>query len=103
MTLLWKGVAALGLAIAGLSATAMPAQARDHGYRDGWRGDRDHRWNDRRHWREDRRHWRGDRRDWRRHDGRHYRSHWRGHRQRCWNEWRYDYYRDRRVRVRICR
>ncbi|WP_257540001.1 hypothetical protein [Sphingobium sp. CFD-1] len=94
MTLLWKGAAALGLAIASLGATSVPAQARDHSYRDGWRGDRDHRWNDRRHWR-------GDRRDWRR--DRHYRANWRGYRQRCWTEWRYSYYADRRVRVRICR
>ncbi|EQB02545.1 hypothetical protein FHS51_001611 [Sphingobium wenxiniae] len=84
MTFLWKGVAVLGLAIAGLGATAIPAQARDHHYRDGWRGDRDHRWNDRRHWRDNR-------------------SDWRGHRQRCWIEWRRSPYTGRRVRVRICR
>lgn len=103
MTLFWKSAAALTLTIAGLGATAIPAQAQYHGsgYRDGWRGDRgDHRWNDRRRddrrW-DDRRGWRGDRRYY---NGR---DHYRGYRQRCWNEWRYDRYRDRRVRVRICR
>lgn len=100
MKILWKGAAVLGLAIAGISAA--PAQAQhyrdyrgyDYGYHDGWRGDRygDRRWDGRRDWREHRRHWRGDRR------------HWRGHyRQRCWTEWRYNPYRDRDVRVRICR
>lgn len=99
MNILWKGAAALSLAITALGATAAPAQAQYYGdgYRDGyrdWRGDRDgdRRWDNRRHWRDDRRHWRGDRR--------HY---YRGYRQRCWTEWRYDYYRDRDVRVRICR
>lgn len=99
MNILWKGAAALGLAITALGATVAPAQAQYYGdrYRDGyrdWRGDRDgdRRWDNRRHWRDDRRHWRGDRR--------HY---YRGYRQRCWTEWRYDYYRDRDVRVRICR
>lgn len=101
MKILWKGAAVLGLAVAGISAAA-PAQAQyyrgDYGYRDGWRGDRDwdrrwdRRWDGRRDWRDDRRHWRGDRR------------YWRGHyRQRCWTEWRYNPYRDRDVRVRICR
>ena len=100
MTILWKGAAALGLAIAALGATAAPAQVQYYGYggRDGyreWRGDRDwdRRWDNRRHWRgDDRRYWRGDRR-----------HHYRHYRQRCWTEWRYDYYRDRDVRVRICR
>lgn len=101
MTILWKGAAALGLAITALGATAAPAQAQYYGYGSGyneWRGDRDddRRWDNRRHWRDDRRHWRGA---WRG-DRRHY---YRGYRQRCWTEWRYDYYRDRDVRVRICR
>lgn len=96
MNIIWKGAAALSVAIAGLSMAA-PAQAQYYGgYRDGWRGDRGHHWNngrwDNRRW-DNRRHWRGDRRDWR----------YRGYRQRCWTEWRYDYYRDRDVRVRICR
>ncbi len=73
MNIIWKGAAALGLTVAGLSM-AVPAQAQYHGgYRDGWRGDRGHHWN------------------------------YRGYRQRCWTEWRYDYYRRRDVRVRICR
>lgn len=103
MNILWKGAATLGLAITALGATAAPAQAQyygGYGYHDGYRGHRhddrrwdDRRWGDRRDWRDDRRHWRGDRR-----------GYWRGHyRQRCWTEWRYDYYRDRDVRVRICR
>ena len=105
MTFMWKGAAALGLAITALSATATPAQAQYYGhgsdYRE-WRGDRDwdrrwddrrwddRRWNDRR-W-DNRRHWRGGRPAWRS-----------NYRHRCWTEWRYDYYRDRDVRVRICR
>lgn len=96
MNIIWKGAAALGLTVAGLSM-AVPAQAQYHGgYRDGWRGDRGHHWNNSR-W-DNRRHWRGHRRDWR--DNRRY---YRGYRQRCWTEWRYDYYRRRDVRVRICR
>ncbi|WP_150291215.1 hypothetical protein [Sphingobium estronivorans] len=92
MNILWKGAAALGLAITAMGIGAAPAQAQYYGgYRDGYRGG-DHRWDDRRGWRDDdRRHWRGDRR------------YWRGHyRQRCWTEWRYSHYRDRRVKVRIC-
>ncbi|HUD93749.1 hypothetical protein [Sphingobium sp.] len=99
MKFLWKSVAALTLAVAGLGAATVPAQALDN--RHGWRGDRDGRWDGRRDRRwDDRRHWRGDRRDWRGHRGYDRRY---GYRQRCWNEWRYDHYRDRRVRVRICR
>lgn len=94
MNIVWKGAAMVSLAIAGISAAA-PAQAQYYG---GWRGDRDYRsdhrrWDNNRRW-DDRRHWRGDRRDWRGN---------RGYRQRCWTEWRYDRYRDRDVRVRICR
>ncbi|WP_340264818.1 hypothetical protein [Sphingobium mellinum] len=100
MNILWKGAAALGLTITALGAAAVPAQAQYYGYGDGYRGewrghrdwdrDRDGRW-DRRRWHDD------DRRYWR--DGRdNYR-----YRQRCWTEWRYDYYRDRDVRIRICR
>ena len=103
MNILWKGAVAVGLSITALGATAAPAQAQyyggygyDYGYHD-WRNDRgwdrhwDRRWDDRR-WRDHhRRYWR----DGRRH---HYR-----YRHRCWTEWRYDYYRDRDVRVRICR
>ena len=93
MNIVWKGAAMVSLAIAWLGA-AVPAQAQ--GY--GWRGDRDYRsdhrrWGNDRGW-DNRRHWRGDRRDWRGN---------RGYRQRCWTEWRYDRYRDRDVRVRICR
>jgi len=45
MNIIWKGAAALGLTVAGLSM-AVPAQAQYHGgYRDGWRGDRGHHWN----------------------------------------------------------
>lgn len=99
MNILWKGAAAVSLAIAGI-ATAAPAQAQYHGgYRDGWRGDRDRGWDNRRwdnrRWdgrRDGRRHWRGDRG--------YYRA---AYRQRCWTQWRYDYYRDRNVRVRVCR
>ncbi len=99
MTLFWKGGAVLGLAMAAFTMTAAPAQAqhyRDRGYgwdgpRDGWRGD--YRRGDRRYHR--------DRRDWRGHR-RHYRTAYR-HRARCWSEWRYDRYRHRDVRVRICR
>ena len=98
MNIFVKGAAALGMMVTVLGATAIPAQAQHrgghYGYGDrDWRGHRgDHRrWDDRR-WRErDRRHWR----DGRRH---HY-----SYRQRCWSEWRYDRYRDRNVRVRICR
>lgn len=97
MNILWRGAAALSLAIAGLGAVA-PAQAQHYG-RDGWRDGRDYRgdhrrWDNDRRW-DGRRHWRDDRR--------YHRSHHRGYRQRCWNEWRYDHYRDRRVKVRICR
>ncbi len=102
MNIFWKGVAALSLAVAGLSVTA-PAQAQYYGHRDGWRSDRgDHgRWNRERRW-DNRRHWRGDdRRRWNQRYG--YRDNWRGYRQRCWTEWRYSRYEDRRVRVRICR
>ncbi|KEQ53080.1 hypothetical protein [Sphingobium chlorophenolicum] len=95
MNILWKGAAVLGLTVAAMGAA--PAQAQyygGYGYRDGYRGDRydDRRWDGRRDWRhDDRRDWRGDRR------------YWRGHyRQRCWTEWRYNHYRDRRVKVRIC-
>lgn len=99
MNIFWKGAAAVSLAIAGMAAAA-PAQAQHHGgYREGWRGDRDRGWDNRR--------WDG-RRDGRRWDGR---RHWRGdrgyyraaYRPRCWTQWRYDYYRDRNVRVRVCR
>jgi hypothetical protein len=95
MTLFWKGAAALSLAVAGLGAAAVPAQAQYYGgygsnYRDGWRGDRGDRWDNRRGWRDNRRGWRGH-------------QSYRGHRQRCWTEWRYSHYRDRRVRVRVCR
>lgn len=102
MTFFWKGAAALSLAVTTILAAA-PAQAQYHGDRH-WRGDRDHRWDNRRwddrRW-DNRRHWRGDRRDWRGHRG-YYRPAYR-YRTRCWTEWRYDYYRDRDVRVRICR
>jgi hypothetical protein len=94
MAIFWKGAAALALAVTGLGAAAVPAQAQYHGsgWRDGrearWDGRRDHRrWDDRRHWRHDRG-WRGSRY---------------AYRQRCWTEWRYDRYRHRDVRVRICR
>ncbi len=100
MNLFWKGAAALSLAITGLGAAAVPAQAQHYGG-NGWRGDRDRHWDrgDRRRW-DDRRHWRGGR-DWRGHRG-YYRSNYR-YRSRCWSEWRYDHYRDRNVRVRMCR
>lgn len=100
MNMFWKGAAALSLAITGLGAAAAPAQAQYYGGH-GWRGDRDRHWDNRRwdnrRW-DDRRHWRGGR-DWRGYRG-YYRS---SYRPRCWTEWRYDYYRDRDVRVRICR
>lgn len=98
MNIFMKGAAAVGLTIAALGATAAPAQAQYRGGHYGY-SDRDWRGGDR-HWdRRDGRHWRGEyRRHWR--DGR--RNHYR-YRQRCWTEWRYDYYRDRDVRVRICR
>ena len=96
MKFLWKSAAMLGLAMAGIAATSAPAQAQ-HYRSDGWRGDRDGRWDGRRHW--DNRRW-DDRR--RCYDGRrgYHRS---AYRQRCWDEWRYNAYRDRRVRVRVCR
>ncbi|MEA3541195.1 MAG: hypothetical protein U9R77_03620 [Pseudomonadota bacterium] len=102
MTLFWKGAAALSLAIAGLGAAATPAQAQYHGgygWRDGrevrWDNRRwdDRRWDNGRRW-DGRRHWRGQR-DY-------YRPHYR-YRPRCWTEWRYDRWRHRDVRVRICR
>jgi hypothetical protein len=102
MKLFWKGAAALTLAITGLGAAAVPAQAQHYGGQ-GWRGDRGHdrRWND--HRRDDRR-WnnrRGDRRDWRGYHG--YNRPGYRNRARCWTQWRYDHYRDRNVRVRVCR
>ncbi|MDO7836958.1 hypothetical protein Q4610_18070 [Sphingobium sp. HBC34] len=105
MNLFWKGAAALSLTVAGLGAATVPAQAQYYGGgHHGWRDGRDGRWDDRRwdnrRW-DDRRHWRGDRRDWRGYRG-YNRAHYR-YRTRCWTEWRYDYYRDRDVRVRICR
>lgn len=90
MTLFWKSAAALGLAIASIGATAAPAEAQSWRGRDGWRGDHGSRWDHGRRW--------DNRREWRGHRG--YRG---GYRQRCWTEWRYSHYRDRRVRVRICR
>ncbi|MGV3769201.1 MAG: hypothetical protein ACO1NM_04125 [Sphingobium phenoxybenzoativorans] len=97
MNILWKGVTAVLIAGSAMIAASAPAQAHD---RYGWRGDNyrgDYYRGDR--WRGDR--WdRYDRRDWRRD---HRRSNWRGDRRRCWNEWRYDRYRHRDVRVRICR
>lgn len=96
MNIFWKGAAALSLAITAMGVSAAPAQAQYYrdGYRSDYRGDwngrRDYR-NDRRDWRSDRRHWRDDRRGWRGHG-----------RQRCWTEWRYNHYRDRRVKVRVC-
>lgn len=107
MNILWKGAAAISLAVAGLAAAA-PAQAQYYGqHRDGWRDGRDGRWHNDRRW-DNRRRWDNDRRwngrrDWRGDRRYHGRSAYRGYRQRCWNEWRYDYYRDRQVRVRICR
>ena len=97
MKILWKGAAALCISLAALGASAAPAQAQY--YRDGyreWRGDGegDRRWDDRRRWREHRGYWRDDRRHWRND---------RRYRQRCWTEWRYDHYRDRNIRMRICR
>ena len=104
MNLFWKGAAVLGLALTGIGATAVPAQAQYYGGRDGWRGDRDggrvSRWERERRW-DHRRNWRDDRR-WRGHGGGYYRGH-ASYRQRCWSEWCYDRYADRRVRVRICR
>lgn len=103
MNIFWKGAAVLGLTLTGIGATAVPAQAQYYGDRDGWRGDRDggrdSRWERERRW-EHRRDWRDERR-WRRHSG--YNPYYGGYRQRCWNEWRYDRYADRRVRIRICR
>jgi hypothetical protein len=99
MNILWKGVAAISLALAGIGATAAPAQAQYYGgHHDGWRGDRGHRvdnrrWDNHRRW-DNRRSW--DRR------GHGYRSNHR-YRQRCWTEWRYDRWRHRDVRVRRCR
>ncbi len=101
MNIFVKGATALGLAVMALAATAMPAQAQ---YRGGYYGYGDRDWRSDRGWRDgdrrwDNRRWRdGDRRYWR--DGRRHHSRYR---QRCWTEWRYDYYRDRDVRVRICR
>lgn len=99
MNILWKGVTAVLIAGSAMMAASAPAQARD--YRDGYRYGQNYRGD---YYRGDR--WRGDR--WDRHDRRdwrrdHRRSNWRGDRRRCWNEWRYDRYRDRDVRVRICR
>ena len=102
MNIFVKGAAALGLTITALGAAAVPAQAQyygGYGYGDrDWRSDRDwdrrwdnRRWDNRRWHDDDRRYWREGRRH-------HYR-----YRQRCWTEWRYDYYRDRDIRVRICR
>ncbi len=97
MKLIWKSAAAALIAVSSLTAVATPAQALDSRY--GWRGDRYHdgRW-DRRHGRD-----RWDRRDWRRQHYRNNHHYWRGDRRRCWTEWRYDRWRHRDVRVRICR
>ena len=112
MKLIWKGAAALALTVAGLGAASVPAQAQYYGGNGyGWRGDRwdnrccdnRRRWEDRRRW--ERRHWRSN---WRGDRGYHrgYRGYDRGYygyRQRCWTEWAYNPYRDRNVRVRVCR
>lgn len=103
MKLIWKSAIALSLGALTLGAASAPAQAQYYG--GGWHDSRgyrpvdrrydDRRWDDRRHdrrWRDDRR-WRGDRGYYR---GRY------AYRQRCWTEWRYNGYRDRRVRVRVC-
>ncbi len=103
MNILWKGVTAILIAGSVMAGVSAPAQAND--YRDGygwrgdtyrgeWRGDRRDRWD-----RRDRRDWR-DRREWRRD---HRRYVYRDDRRRCWKEWRYDRYRHRDVRVKICR
>lgn len=111
MKLIWKGAAALALTVAGLGAASVPAQAQHYGNGYGWRGDRwdnrgwdnRRRWEDRRRW--ERRHWRSN---WRGDRGYHrgYRGYdrgYHGYRQRCWTEWAYNPYRDRNVRVRVCR
>lgn len=102
MNILWKGIAAVTLAVASLGAATVPAQAQYYGDRDGWRGDRDGRdWRrDNRRW-DNRRHWRGhDRRYWNRGYARPHRY---VYRQRCWTELQYRPYYDRTVRVRVCR
>jgi len=73
MNIFGKGLMMAVAAMASLTAVAPAAQAHD-----GWRGGREYR-NDRCY----------------------YRRNWRGNR--CWNEWRYDRYRHRDVKVRICR
>ncbi len=83
MKLMWKSVTAVLIAASSLTMADR--------YYDGRWDRRDRRDWRRNHWRDDRRHWRGDR------------AYWRGDRRRCWNEWRYDRWRDRDVKVRICR
>ena len=92
-------LAALAGALGLTALAATPAAARAEvsiQYRDrDYSGYRDYR--------DDRRDWRDHRRDWRGYDNRwEDRREWRDNR-RCWPEWRYDYRRDERVRVRYCR
>ena len=96
MNIFWKGAAVLSLTLTGLGAATVPAQAH---YDRGWRGERGHHWQQRR-WQQ--RHW-DNRRHWRDGRGYAYRSGYYNYRPRCWTEWRYDRWRDRDVRVRICR
>lgn len=87
-----------------LARTSVTISYRDVDYRD-YRRDQRRDWrSDRRDWRRDHRDWRrswnryDNRRNWDRHNGYRYRD-----QRRCWTEWRYDRWRNDRVRVRICR
>lgn len=104
---LWAAVLAAGTLLT--VAPTAPAQARtsvtisyrDYDYRGDWRRDyRDYRRDHRRHYRNDRRYRYDNRRygwnDW--NNGYRYRK-----APRCHTEWRWDRWRDRRVRVRVCR
>lgn len=92
---------AAGLGTAALIGSAAPAQARTLAvsYNDGYyqpvNDYRERNWRDRgRYDRYDRRDDRRDRYSW--NNDRRYRQH-------CWKEWRYDRWRHKRYRVKICR
>lgn len=94
------------------AATAQAATSVNISYRDGYRDYRDYRGHDRRDFRRDqRRNWDRDRdgipnrydrydnrRNWGYNGGHRYRDN-----RRCWTQWQYNRWQDRRVPVRVCR